>query len=104
MRERYKNLYLGKSIENKKRKILRLLKREKGFPDLFLITEASNGRDQLDILEAGRFFMNPDREGRPKIIGAGLGRREAVALVCRIAEEAFAAGYGGNLKAYLEER
>lgn len=104
MTEWYKNLYLGKSIKGRQRKILRMLDRGQCFPGLFLITEAANGRDQLDILEASRFFLNSDQKSRPEIFGIAGGHREAVDLVCRIAGETYAAGYGGNLKAYLKER
>ena len=69
MTEWYKNLYLGKSIKGRQRKILRMLDRGQFFPGLFLITEAANGRDQLDILEASRFFLNSDQKSRPEIFG-----------------------------------
>lgn len=104
MADWYKNLYVGKSIKSRKRKILRMLERGRCFPELYLITQAANGRDQLDILEASRYLLNSDCEERPAIIGISLGRREALELVAQIAEDAFSTGYGGDLKAYLKGR
>lgn len=104
MADWYKNLYMGNSIKSRKRRILRILRSGRSLPELFLITPAANGRDQLDILEARRFFLNSGTGAIREIYGIGLGRRETLELVAQIAEDAFAAGYGGDLKAYLRGR
>lgn len=101
MADWYKNLYVGETIKRKKRKVIRLVDRGCFVPDLYLITAASNGKDQLDILDVRYFLLSAGTGRLPEIIGLAMGHREAVELVCRIAAEACGAGYGGNLLAYL---
>ncbi len=104
MAEWYKNLYVGEKIKRKQRRAMRLVNRGCLVPDLYLITLAANGKDQLDILEARRFLLSSGEGKQPEIIGMALGYREALELVCRIAEESRRAGCGGDLLAYLGRR
>ena len=50
----YPYLYVGEGASKKKNKIIRKLKIGAGMIDVWVITEAANGEDQLDILSSGR--------------------------------------------------
>ncbi len=101
MADWYKNLYVGETIKRKKRKVIRLINRGCFVPDLYVVTRASNGKDQLDIQDARRFLLSPEAENSPEILGIASGYQEALGLVCRMAEESRKAGFGGDLLAYL---
>lgn len=45
----YPYLYVGEGASKKKNKIIRKLKIGAGMIDVWVITEAANGEDQLDI-------------------------------------------------------
>lgn len=97
----YKNLYIGDTIKNPN-KIKRKIKHHAKLLKVFVILLAS-GNDQLEIchsivLEQPYYHK---KENAPYIIGIAGNYEEAVALVCRIAEEAVAQNGNADLKRYL---
>ena len=48
----YKGLYVGNNAKKKKKKLVRRINQGIGVIDVYLITLASNSRDQLDIFSA----------------------------------------------------
>lgn len=97
----YKNLYIGETIKdpNKvKRKIRHHAKQLK----IFVILLAS-GDDQLEICHnvlLGQPYYKK-KENEPFIIGIAGNYEEAVALVCKMTEEAVAQNGNADLKQYL---
>lgn len=97
----YKNLYIGDTIKNPS-KIKRKLKRHAKQPKIFVILPAS-GDDQLDICHS-IVLEQPyyrKKENEPYIVGIAGNYEEAVALICRITEEAVSQNGNADLKRYL---
>jgi len=97
----YKNLYIGDTIKDPN-KIKRKIKRHAKQLKVFVILLAS-GSDQLEIchsilLEQPYYHK---KENAPCIIGIAGNYEEAVALVCKIAQEAVAQNGDADLKRYL---
>lgn len=97
----YKNLYIGDTIKNPN-KIKRKIKRHAKQLKVFVILLAS-GSDQLEIchsilLEQPYYHK---KENVPYIIGIAGNYEEAVALVCRITQEAVTQNGDADLKRYL---
>lgn len=97
----YKNLYIGETIKdpNKvKRKIRHHAKQLK----VFVIMLASGG-DQLEICHNVLLWQPyyKKKENEPFIIGIAGNYEEAVALVCKMTEEAVAQNGNADLKQYL---
>ncbi|MCM1155964.1 MAG: hypothetical protein NC314_10550 [Roseburia sp.] len=97
----YKNLYIGETIK-KPDKVKRKLKRHARALKVFVITLAS-GDGQLEIYHnmiLGQPYYRK-KENAPYVIGIAGSYDEAVALVCRITEEALAQNGSADLKKYL---
>ncbi|MCI8357914.1 MAG: hypothetical protein HFI51_07195 [Lachnospiraceae bacterium] len=97
----YKNLYIGDTIKNPN-KIKRKLKRHAKQLSVFVLLRAS-GKDQLEIchsivLEQPYYHK---KENAPYVVGIAGSYEEALALVCRITEEAVKKNGNADLKRYL---
>ncbi len=103
MAEWYRQLYVGKQLKRKEKKVRRLVDRGRFLPNVYLITLASNGQDQLDILEAVHLVQRGVAGRLPLIVGIAFGYSEALGLVERIALEAYQATGDCNLRKYLTE-
>lgn len=97
----YKNLYIGDSIKEPN-KVKRKIKRHAKQLKVFVILLAA-GDDQLEICHnmlLGQPFYKK-KENAPFIIGIAGNYEEAVALVCRITQEAVERNGNADLKRYL---
>lgn len=97
----YKNLYIGESIK-KPNKVKRKLKHYAKQLKVFVIMLAA-GDGQLEICHnviLGQPYYKK-KENAPYVIGIAGSYDEALAIVCRIAEEAFAQNQNADLKKYL---
>ena len=101
MAQWYERLYTGVTIAKKVRKVKRMVNKGKFLPDLYLVTAAANGVDQLDILDARNLLIPSVRKNLPCVVGIALGKQEALELVRSIAEETYAATGDGDIRAYL---
>lgn len=99
--ELYPRLYIGESVNNPDKLIHKIRKHAK-FVDAYVITLSKNASDQLEIYKAGYLSQKYYRENPPYIIGLAGNYDEAVSLVTKIAEEAFAAQGNLQLKEYLK--
>ena len=95
----YPYLYVGEGASKKKNKIIRKLKIGAGMIDVWVITEAANGEDQLDILSSAWL-----RRKLPMIYGIAKGYEEAVDLVVQMAEETYRETGNGDILRYLKSR
>jgi len=103
-RKKYlKNLYLGRKAAAVREKVIRAVDRDAPFPDLYLITFASNGTDQLDILEAR--YLSDDRisNSLPEIVGLAIGRNEAFETVRRMAADTYRDTGACDMVSYLKQ-
>lgn len=100
----YPDLYVGKQAEKKKDVILRRLRWNIGQLDVYLITEASNGKDLFDIVFAGELKQKAVRRNLPRIIGIAKGYGEALELVEQIVMESIDSLGTPDVKRYLREK
>lgn len=97
----YPCLYIGESVKNPDKLIHKLQKHVK-FLEAYVIILARNASDQLEIHKAGYLSQEYYRKNPPYVIGIAGSYDEAVSLVQKIAEEAFAAQGDCRLKEYLK--
>ncbi|MEE8885517.1 MAG: hypothetical protein SOI56_02980 [Eubacteriales bacterium] len=99
-----KGLYYGRKASAVKKNIRKALRRGALLPGLYLITFASNGIDQLDIIEA-KYLDNPwIGDDLPPVAGLAVGRAEAFETVRRMAEDSYRETGSCDLQAYLKSR
>ena len=84
--------------------IIRKLKIGAGMIDVWVITEAANGEDQLDILSSAWLKQKAVRRKLPMIYGIAKGYEEAVDLVVQMAEETYRETGNGDILRYLKSR
>lgn len=72
--------------------------------DIWLVTEAANGRDVFDIISSGWLKQKAVRKNLPEVIGIAKGYEEAVELVKQIVDETYAQTGTGDVKGYLEQK
>ncbi len=101
MPECLKKIYIGASARKKAETIERVIERGSMLPELYLITFASNGADQLDILHSRYLLREKIRENLPPVAGYAFGMDEALEVVQCIAEDTYAATGACDMKAYL---
>lgn len=101
MRGCLKNIYMGETAAEMEKTIRRAIARGRSIPGLYLITFASNGTDQLDILHSQLLGQKRIREQLPPVVGFGIGREETLSLIPRIARDAFLATGRCRLQEYL---
>lgn len=100
----YQNLYVSKNVEKKKKKLMSKIEKNAGLVDVYLITEASNGRDLFDIVSTASLKQGGIYRNIGKIYGMARGYQEAVDLVVQIVEEVYANTGDGNIKEYLNRK
>lgn len=95
-------LYLGESINEKKLdKLKRRLEEKPLLCGAVLITLSQNGSDQLDIFEARQLAQRYYAKHPPCVVGVAGSRKEAFALVERMARECLRERGDCALKEYL---
>ncbi|MDO4616688.1 MAG: hypothetical protein Q4B03_04435 [Lachnospiraceae bacterium] len=104
MAEWYPNLYLGENAGKKKRKLKAQIERGRFYPGLYLITEAANGVDQLDIVDSKCILQERAQELLPPVVGMAIGYREALEVLTDIARETYEHTGTGNVLAYVRQK
>lgn len=98
----YSPLYLSGGITEKKLdKIKRKLASRPVLADVYLISPARNGRDQLEIYNSGLLQQSYYRSKPPLVIGVSQTYDEAVELVRQMAERCFESRGDCAIKEYL---
>ena len=96
-----RSLYYGKRAADRKEEILDAIRSRKMLPGLYLITFASNGIDQLDILPCYAVLQKHVRESHPVLAGVCLGRQEAFETVAEMAADAYRTTGACHLQTFL---
>ncbi len=104
MADWYSDLYLGEQARKKKRKLMAQVNRGRFYPGLYLITEAANGVDQLDIMDSKTILVKRVRELLPPIVGMAIGYEEALLVLQEMAKETYEKTGTGNILAYVREK
>lgn len=100
----YKNLYVGKTVKKKEKKIRRDIEQGRPAAGVYLITRAANGQNELELIPAGYLAQEPLRRSCPEIIGIAGSRQEAVSFIVRLADEAYRKAGCRSIREYLEAR
>lgn len=100
--EYYSPLYLSGGITGQKLdKLKRRLASRPALADVYLISPARNGRDQLEIYHSGLLLQSYYRKQPPLIIGISRSYEEAVELVRQMAERCYESRGDCAIKEYL---
>lgn len=99
--QRLKTVYYGKSAADRKEELLEAIRNKKAVPGLCLITFASNGIDQLDILPFFAAMQKHVLDRRPVLAGICLGRQEAFETVAQMAADAYRETGSCHLQSFL---
>lgn len=102
-------IYLSDKAKSRWDQIRRRVDRGRKCKGLYLITEASNGTDQLDILSFDAYLSGGknSRAGRmtektlPRIAGAAYGYAEALSLLCEMTQDAYRESGQCDLREFL---
>lgn len=100
----YKNLYVGDNAKKKEHKIRRKIDKQKLVPGVYLITYASNPKNQLDIFPASQLKQETVYRRCPEIIGIAADYQEAVSIVVMLADKAYHQEGCDSIRSYLEQQ
>ena len=92
-----KDLYVGDSIKNRKKAVIKSVEAEKD-GSLILICLSLNPEDQLDLFPARVVFSYEWLKEELKIVGIAADREEAFETVRRMSEDAVTKTGDGNLR------
>ena len=99
----YNRLYVGNNAKRKVNRVIKKLNARKLVTGVYLITLASNEKDQLDIIN-GVQLMQPIAYHRcPMVVGIASAYDEAVELVIQITEESLKKTGKADLRNYLAQ-
>ncbi len=104
MAEWYPTLYLGEKAEKKKKKLIAQINRGRFYPGLYLITEAANGIDQLDIIDSKCILSEKVRELLPPVVGMAIGYGEAMDVLMDMTQETYEKTGTANVLAYVRQK
>lgn len=103
--EWYPCLYIGVSLQKSAAKLKQLI--EKRYPvatRFYLLCLPQTDHNQLEIYQAYQLWKPLFDGGSGQIIGICSGYTEAVAMLKTIVDESIRAGYGCDMRRFLEER
>ncbi len=98
------NLYVGRSILHKTKKIKRSICHNAGGSNIYVITLASNEQNLLDIIPAWELRQKGYPKSRLYIVGLAGGYQEAVETAAAIIEEVYRRTGGFAVSCYLREK
>ena len=99
----YEKIFAGKSVKDRVDEIRDHLSKKEYVPGLYLITLASNGVDQLDILHYGlNSRMMRQYLELPPVVGLAGNKREALQLVQDILRQVYAETGGCDMRGYFQ--
>ena len=99
----YKPLYMGESIEKKKRKVIWKINHNVLQPNIYLIILSTNGKDNFKIIPSALFLQKFYPKDDGYILGIAKGTDEATALVGRMVDDAIkVTGDPHKIREYFE--
>lgn len=100
----FQDLYLGESISPKVDQIMKKLNSGKTVPNLFLITLSENPDNMLEIVPQWEVMQKGYPNTDIKVVGLANGKKEAIAVVQFIVEQALQETGSANARDYLKQR
>ena len=99
----YDPLYVGPKAAGDVRKMRKKLDRRKRDSGHYLITFASNGVDELDIIHSGFLSSESVYDHLPMIVGVAADKQEALSVAGRIIEDCIRYTGDTRVRAFLQE-
>ena len=96
--------YYGPGARVRHRSLRRKIDAGRYVPGVFLITEAENPSEQLEIIDNAYLQQKKIRDSLPRIVGLAYGKEEAFQIIRQIAAECMRETGGCDLAAYLKEQ
>lgn len=100
----YNNLYIGNTAKRNINKIVRRLNHKKPANGIYVITLASNEKNQLDIIHSNFLVQSVVYRSCPMVVGIAKGYEEALELVTKITEAAVQTNGTADLRQFLAQR
>ncbi|MCD7763894.1 MAG: hypothetical protein LUI14_12005 [Lachnospiraceae bacterium] len=101
----YQDLYLGRTYQGQKRRIIRMVEKSRAVPGLrLLLVRMDHRRNQLEIVPQKLLNENQYDLKEVLIIGAAFGEQEARELLVQIADQVFRDTGSAELKEYILEK
>lgn len=100
----YKRLYVGDNAKKKKKQLIRKINMGAGVWDVYLITLASNPKNQLDIFSANELKQKARRQNCPMIVGLCRGYGEALEMVEMLVQKTYAQTGTAKVREWLENQ
>lgn len=100
----YSNLYVSESLEKKKRKVLRKIKKHQFVPDVYLITLAENKEDELEFYSSLLWKQYAKRNIPIFLVGLAKGYEEALDLITQITQEVHRETGEVEIRKYISDR
>lgn len=100
----YKKLYVGDNARKKKKQLIRKISMGAGVVDIYLITLASNPRNQLDIFSANELKQRARRKHCPLIIGLCRGYGEALEMTEMLVRKTYEQTGTAQVRQWLEHQ
>lgn len=97
------NLIIGPKVKSEAGQIRSKLDKKKTVLNRFVITLASNGSDELDIVNTTFLGQELVSDNLPVIIAMAYDRKEALEIVSRLADQCYRDTGDAYLKNYLKE-
>lgn len=99
----YDKLYTGANAALIYEKIHNSIESEQYIPGVYLITLASNEREQLDIYDSIQLYLPALKRRLEPIIGVACGHEEALSLFKTIADDVYSKTGRLMIRKYFEE-
>lgn len=100
----YEQLYVGDNAKNRINYYIRRISNGKPVKDIYLVTLASNGVDQLDIIKSNYVLQPIMKKMCPMIVGIAKGYDEARALVVSMAMDSIKTTGDADIRKYIMQR
>lgn len=97
----YRELYLSPGLEKKKDKIIGKLRDGKIQMNIYIVTLASNEKNQLEICHSALLFQPYYSKKDYFVVGIANGHEEAVELVEEITKEVYNKTKGADIRTYI---
>ncbi|MFA9375708.1 MAG: hypothetical protein ACERKZ_03025 [Lachnotalea sp.] len=97
----YRNLYIGKTVRDRRYKIVWKVKHRAGQVGVYLITLSSNKENLLDIFDSSILLQPYYKKENIFIVGIACGYDEAIEVTTQIIEELYNETGSFDIRQYL---
>jgi hypothetical protein len=101
----YRDLFVGQRAGQDTEEIISRAENLDFMRGLYLITLASNGTDQLDLVRASSLIGKPNAVRHlPMIVGIAIGKKEAVEVTMEIARCVYVQDHASDIRSWFQRQ